>query len=100
MKRSLLIATAVGAMMGAATIANAQNPPGEQFQDRGNREETGRPPVKGSPIPREQGQGRNGATVGQGQPGPKGEVEPPGGRYQDEGNNEEIGKPPSGEDRR
>ena len=96
MKRSLLIATAVGAMMSAATIANAQNPPGADQQDQGIREDSGRPAVKGAPMPREQGQGQVGSSVGQGQPGPKGEAEPPGGRFQDEKTNEEIGKPPGG----
>jgi opacity protein-like surface antigen len=98
MKRALLIATSVAAMLSAATIANAQNPPGAEQQDRGIREDTGRPAVKGAPMPREQGQGRSGSTVGQGQgqPGPSGQAEPPGGRFQDEKTNEEIGKPPTG----
>jgi hypothetical protein len=97
MRKALLTAASLTAMLAATTMASAQNaPPGATEQDRGIREEAGKPPVKGPAVPREQGKARPSPSVGQGQPGPKGEPEPPGGRYQDEKNNEEVGKPPTG----
>jgi hypothetical protein len=97
MKTKLLMAASLVALLSGTMIASAQdNPPGTNQQDRGIREDLGKPGPKGDAMPDEnRGKGRSG-TVGQGQPGPKGQAEPPGGRYQDEKNNEEIGKPPQG----
>jgi len=97
MRTSLFLSTVAGALLGMTMLADAQvNPPGADQQNRGIREESGRPATGAPAIPKEQGKARPSPSVGQGQPGPKGEPEPPGGRYQDEKNNEEVGKPPTG----
>jgi hypothetical protein len=96
MRTKLFVATSMAAMLAGTMLASAQNPPGSAEQDRGIREDNGRPAVQSPMTDQDQNRGRRSGTVGQGQPGPKGEPEPPGGRYQDEKNNEEIGKPPQG----
>src|SRR4051794_17669741 len=101
MKTRLLLATSLGALMSATLVASAQNPPGAREQDRGIREDSGRPAVRTPAIPQDVERRERvvvpDSTVGQGQPGPKGELEPPGGRIQDQGINEEIGKPFDGD---
>jgi opacity protein-like surface antigen len=98
MKTNLLLAVSLAAMLSGTVIASAQdNPPGANQQDRGIREDLSKPGLKGGAMPdQNRATGRSTGTVGQGQPGPKGQAEPPGGRYQDEKNNEEVGKPPQG----
>ena len=96
MRTKLFVATSMAALLAGTMLASAQNPPGSAEQDRGIREDNGRPAVQSPMTDQGQTRGRASGTVGQGQPGPKGQAEPPGGRYQDEKNNEEIGKPPQG----
>ena len=98
MKRLLLASYAI-LMMGTVT-AMAQNPPGAAQQDRGIREDAGRPTVVAPnrrereeivvPAPAERG------TVGQGQRGPVVD-DPPGSKFQNRGINEDVGKPPEGD---
>jgi hypothetical protein len=94
--RSLMLSAFAAALLGTTSLVHAQvNPPGAEQQDRGIRDDAGRPSTR--TVPSGEGTVRVAPSVGQGQPGPRGEREPPGGRYQDEKNNEEIGKPPTGE---
>jgi len=98
----LLLATSLGALMSATLMANAQNPPGAREQDKGIREELGSPGVRTPEVPRDAKRSEKvvvpDSTVGQGQPGLRGEPEPPGGRFQDQGFKDEVG--PSGGPRR
>jgi hypothetical protein len=95
MTTRLFLATSLGALMSATLMANAQNPPGAREQDRGIREELGRPAVTTPAIPKDVERRERvvvpDSTVGQGQPGLKGEPEPPGGRFQDQGLKDEVG---------
>ena len=98
MKR-LLSATFVTLVTGTIG-AMAQDPPGSTQQDRGIREDSGRPGVERRvprereevivPAPAERG------TVGQGRPRPPAD-DPPGAEWQDRGINEDAGKPGDGD---
>jgi len=98
MKRLLFatFATLVTGTMGAM----AQDPPGAAQQERGVREDLGRPGiVRPAPVPREReiivpAPAERG-TVGQGRPRPPVD-DPPGAEFQDRGINEDAGKPADG----
>jgi hypothetical protein len=100
MKMRLLLTT-LAAVVAGTVVASAQNPPGAIEQDRGIREDLGRPPVDGTlrgdrrvivPYVDEQG------TVGLGPRLDPQVSDPPGSDWQDKGINEDAGKQPSGED--
>lgn len=101
MKMERMLLTTFAALVAGTVVASAQNPPGAMEQDRGLREDLGRPATQGPlrsdrrvivPLEDERG------TVGLSMPDSLALPNPPGGDFQDQGINEEAGKTPDGED--
>jgi hypothetical protein len=107
MKMKQLLFASVASLVVGTMGAMAQNPPGAAQQERGVREDAGRPTVVVPPprvvvpprsereeivvpAPVERG------TVGQSRRGPLVD-DPPGAEFQDRGNNEDAGKPGDGD---
>jgi hypothetical protein len=101
MKMERLLLATLAALVTGTVVATAQNPPGAIEQDRGIREDLGRPAIE-VPLRRERRvivplEDERG-TVGLGTPYSPAVPNPPGGEWQDKGINDDAGKPPSGEE--